>query len=105
MLENSIEVVRTGVPPVPATQAVLCLVVIAIGLVAVLVDTLAVSAGTPAASGLVLLCVYAVPASLAAQNVCSSGAPAGAPPSVVRRSTRNGSISRSATSAWPTPAR
>lgn len=65
VLENSIEVVRTGVPPVPATQAVLCLVVIAIGLVAVLVDTLAVSAGTPAASGLVLLCVYAVPASLA----------------------------------------
>lgn len=65
VLETSIEVVRTGVPPVPATQAVLCLVVIAIGLVAVLVDTLAVSAGTPAACGLVLLCVYAVPASLA----------------------------------------
>jgi transglutaminase-like putative cysteine protease len=65
VLENSVDVVRTGVPPVPATQAVLCLVVIAIGLVAVLVDTLAVSAGTPAASGLVLLCVYAVPASLA----------------------------------------
>lgn len=65
VLETSIEVVRTGVPPVPATQAVLCLVVIAIGLVSVLVDTLAVSAGTPAASGLVLLCVYAVPASLA----------------------------------------
>ena len=31
----------------------------------VLVDTLAVSPGTPAASALVLLCVYAVPASLA----------------------------------------
>jgi transglutaminase-like putative cysteine protease len=65
VLQNSIRVVRTGVPPVPAEPAVLCLVVIAIGLVAVLVDTLAVSAGTPAASGLVLLCVYAVPASLA----------------------------------------
>ncbi len=65
VLQTSVEVVRTGVPPVPASQAVLCLVVIAIGLVAVLVDTLAVSAGTPAASGLVLLCVYAVPASLA----------------------------------------
>jgi transglutaminase-like putative cysteine protease len=65
VLETSIDVVREGVPPVPATQAVLCLVVIAIGLVAVLVDTLAVSAGTPAACGLVLLCVYAVPASLA----------------------------------------
>ncbi|HWM01566.1 MAG TPA: DUF3488 and transglutaminase-like domain-containing protein, partial [Actinophytocola sp.] len=65
VLRNSIEVVQTGVPPVEATPAVLCLVVIAIGLVAVLVDTLAVSAGTPAACGLVLLCVYAVPASLA----------------------------------------
>lgn len=65
VLQTSIEVVQTGVPPVPASQAVLCLVVIAIGLVAVLVDTLAVSAGTPAACGLVLLCVYAVPASLA----------------------------------------
>ncbi|OLF10757.1 transglutaminase TgpA family protein [Actinophytocola xanthii] len=65
VLRNSVEVVRTGVPPVSATTAVLCLVVIAIGMVAVLVDTLAVSAGTPAACGLVLLCVYAVPASLA----------------------------------------
>jgi transglutaminase-like putative cysteine protease len=65
VLGSSIDVVRTGVPPVAATSAVLCLVVIAIGLVAVLVDTLAVSAGAPAACGLVLLCVYAVPASLA----------------------------------------
>jgi len=65
VLRDSVNVVQTGVPPVPATSAVLCLVVIAIGLVAVLVDTLAVSAGTPAACGLVLLCVYAVPASLA----------------------------------------
>lgn len=65
VLRDSVEIVRTGVPPVPANSAVLCLVVIAIGMVAVLVDTLAVSAGTPAACGLVLLCVYAVPASLA----------------------------------------
>ncbi len=67
VLRTSIEVVQTGVPPVEASPAVLCLVVVAIGLVAVLVDTLAVSAGTPAACGLVLLCVYAVPASLADQ--------------------------------------
>lgn len=65
VLEASVEAVRLGVPPVAATTPVLCLVVIAIGLVAVLVDTLAVAAGTPAACGLVLLCVYAVPASLA----------------------------------------
>jgi transglutaminase-like putative cysteine protease len=67
VLRRSVEVVRNGVPPVDATAAVLCLVVIAIGLVAVLVDTLAVAAGTPAACGLVLLCVYAVPASLSNQ--------------------------------------
>ncbi|HVK19855.1 MAG TPA: DUF3488 and transglutaminase-like domain-containing protein [Actinokineospora sp.] len=65
VLRRSVEAVQLGVPPVPATAPMLCLVVIAIGLVAVLVDTLAVSAGAPAACGLVLLCVYAVPASLA----------------------------------------
>lgn len=67
VLNRSVEVVRTGIPPVRASAAVLCLVVLAIGLVAVLVDTLAVAAGTPAACGLVLLCVYAVPASLASE--------------------------------------
>jgi transglutaminase-like putative cysteine protease len=56
--------IRTGLPPVDATPPILCLVTMAIGLVAVLVDTLAVSAAAPAATGLVLLCVYAVPASL-----------------------------------------
>jgi len=57
--------VGISVPPVPATTELLCLVVVAVGLVAVLVDTLAVAAAAPAASGLVLLCVVAVPASLA----------------------------------------
>ena len=52
-------------PPVHASPAIQALVVLAIGLVAVLVDTLAVAAAAPAASGLVLLCVFAVPASLA----------------------------------------
>jgi hypothetical protein len=65
VLRGAVTVVQTGVPPVEPTTPILCLVVIAIGLVAVLVDSLAVAAGTPAASGLVLLCVYAVPASLA----------------------------------------
>lgn len=64
VLRDSAEIVKVGVPPVPGTTPIMCLVVIAIGLVAVLVDTLAVAAGTPAACGLVLLCVYAVPASL-----------------------------------------
>ncbi|TCO56682.1 transglutaminaseTgpA domain-containing protein [Actinocrispum wychmicini] len=65
VLRGAVTVIQTGVPPVEPTTPILCLVVIAIGLVAVLVDALAVAAGTPAASGLVLLCVYAVPASLA----------------------------------------
>jgi len=65
VLRSSVEVVQLGVPPVEAGGPVLCLVVIAIGLVAILVDTLAVAARTPAACGLALLCVYAVPASLA----------------------------------------
>jgi hypothetical protein len=56
--------VQNGVPPVAADQPILCLVVLSIGLVAVAVDTLAVTARVPAAAGLILLCVYAVPASL-----------------------------------------
>lgn len=58
-------VVRTGVPPVPADpplQAMLCL---GLGGVALLVDLIAVGARNPAVTGLVLLCVYAIPASLA----------------------------------------
>ncbi len=57
--------VRGGIPPVPETTELLCLVVLCVGLVAVAVDALAVTAGAPAATGLVLLCVVAVPASLA----------------------------------------
>ena len=65
VLAESVAQVQTGVPPVHATPPIQALVVLAIGLVAVLVDTLAVAAAAPAASGLVLLCVFAVPASLA----------------------------------------
>ncbi|MFD9964056.1 DUF3488 and DUF4129 domain-containing transglutaminase family protein [Amycolatopsis sp. NPDC059020] len=64
-LAASAEQIRTGLAPVDGTPPILCLVTIAIGLVAVLVDTLAVAAAAPAATGLVLLCVYAVPAALA----------------------------------------
>jgi transglutaminase-like putative cysteine protease len=64
VLAASAQQIGTGLPPVDGTAPILCLVTIAIGLVAVLVDTLAVAASAPAATGLVLLCVYAVPASL-----------------------------------------
>ncbi|SHF34141.1 transglutaminase family protein [Streptoalloteichus hindustanus] len=65
LLRQSVEQVRVGVPPVASTAAMMCLVTVAVGLVAIVVDTLAVGAEAPAASGLVLLCVFAVPASLA----------------------------------------
>jgi transglutaminase-like putative cysteine protease len=42
----------------------LCLMVVAVGLVAIAVHALAVSAGAPACSGLVLLCVVTVPAAV-----------------------------------------
>ncbi|ONI88573.1 transglutaminase [Saccharothrix sp. ALI-22-I] len=65
VLADAMTEVQTGVPPVPDSPAMRCLVMVAIGLVAILVDTLAVGLAAPAASGLVLLCVFAVPASLA----------------------------------------
>ncbi|MFF5992132.1 transglutaminase family protein [Prauserella flavalba] len=67
VLVAAFEQIRTGLPPVEATTPILCLVTIAIGLVAILVDTLAVSASAPAATGLILLCVYAVPSALAGE--------------------------------------
>ncbi|QFZ22591.1 transglutaminase TgpA family protein [Saccharothrix syringae] len=65
VLGRALEEVQTGVPPVPDSPAMRCLVMLAIGVVAIVVDGLAVGASAPAASGLVLLCVFAVPASLA----------------------------------------
>ncbi|GAA2661864.1 MULTISPECIES: DUF3488 and transglutaminase-like domain-containing protein [Actinosynnema] len=65
VLGSALQEVQTGVPPVPDSPALRCLVMLAIGVVAVVVDTLAVAAAAPAASGLVLLCVFAVPVSLA----------------------------------------
>jgi transglutaminase-like putative cysteine protease len=64
ILVASFEQIRTGLPPVDPSPPILFLVTITIGLVAILVDTLAVAAAAPAATGLILLCVYAVPASL-----------------------------------------
>jgi transglutaminase-like putative cysteine protease len=57
--------VEVGVPPVEATTEMLLLITVALGMVAVVVDFVAVSAAAPAAAGLVLLCVFAVPASVA----------------------------------------
>ena len=64
VLSQSVSEVRTGVPPVSADAPILCLIVVSIGVVAIAVDNLAVAARVPATAGLILLCVYAVPASL-----------------------------------------
>ncbi|HEX4224860.1 MAG TPA: DUF3488 domain-containing protein, partial [Pseudonocardiaceae bacterium] len=64
VLSQSINEVQTGVPPVQGDAPILCLVVLSMGLVALVVDSLVTTGGVPAAAGLVLLCVYAVPASL-----------------------------------------
>jgi transglutaminase-like putative cysteine protease len=67
VLGRSFEIVQEHAGSVPAEPPVLCLVTLAIGVAAVLVDTLAVAAEAPAASGLVLLCIFAVPTVLAAE--------------------------------------
>lgn len=64
MLARAGEQVRVGIAPVPTTPEMLCLITLSIGLVAITVDVLTVAAAAPAASGMVLLCVVAVPASL-----------------------------------------
>jgi hypothetical protein len=64
VLSQSVAEVQTGVPPVQSDAPILALVVLSMGLVALVVDGLVTAAGVPAAAGLVLLCVYAVPASL-----------------------------------------
>ncbi|AOS62700.1 transglutaminase family protein [Actinoalloteichus hymeniacidonis] len=57
--------VRVGVSPIETTAAITAVLVATIGLMAILVDLLTVSVRAPAAAGLVLLTVFAVPASLA----------------------------------------
>jgi transglutaminase-like putative cysteine protease len=57
--------IRTGIAPVPATPAMLLLVSGAFGLTTVAVHAVAVEARAPAAAGVVLLAVFAVPTALA----------------------------------------
>ena len=57
--------IRTEVAPVPATSAMLLFVTVAFGVTAVAVHAIAVGAGAPAATGVLLLAVFSVPAALA----------------------------------------
>lgn len=63
LLGQAFNVVRNGIPPVPAEHSVQCLIFLGLGFVAALVDVLVVAV-SPAVAGLALLCVFAVPASL-----------------------------------------
>jgi hypothetical protein len=57
--------IRTEVAPVPATPAMLLLVTLAFGVTAVAVHAVTVGAAAPAAAGVLLLAVFAVPTALA----------------------------------------
>ncbi|GAA1837380.1 hypothetical protein GCM10009836_15050 [Pseudonocardia ailaonensis] len=59
--------IDSGVAPVVATPGSLFLIAVAFGLIAVAVYAIAVSARAPAAAGVPLLCVVAVPAALSDQ--------------------------------------
>ncbi|MBV8996534.1 MAG: transglutaminase domain-containing protein [Pseudonocardiales bacterium] len=61
VLAGAAEQIRVGLPPLPESTELHCLVVVAVGLVAVVVDLLAVSLAAPACAGLVLLCMIIVP--------------------------------------------
>ncbi|HKR49873.1 MAG TPA: transglutaminaseTgpA domain-containing protein, partial [Pseudonocardiaceae bacterium] len=64
LLGRAAQQIRDSIPPVSASTELLCLVVVAVGLITIAVDTLAVSAAAPATSGLVLVGVVVVPAAL-----------------------------------------
>jgi transglutaminase-like putative cysteine protease len=64
VLDRAAQQIRVGLPPLPESTELLCLVVVAVGLVAVIVDVLAVSVAAPACAGLVLLAVLTVPAAV-----------------------------------------
>lgn len=65
LLTSAMQDIRTGNPPVQASRAMQCLITTSVGVVAVVVDLLVVHVRMPAVAGLLLLGIYAVPASLA----------------------------------------
>ncbi|MDQ4093493.1 MAG: transglutaminaseTgpA domain-containing protein [Actinomycetota bacterium] len=64
LLKRAAQQIQDGIPPVPESTELICLLVVAFGLIAIVVDTLAVSAAAPATTGLVLVGVIVVPAAL-----------------------------------------
>jgi transglutaminase-like putative cysteine protease len=68
-LRNGFEDVRTLATPAPSTPGLDLLAAASTGLVAIVIDTIAVGMRRPAVSGLVLLATYAVPAAVAFDGV------------------------------------
>lgn len=64
LLGDAGEIVQSGVPPVAAVPGLRCLLCLSLGLVMIAVDSIVVTVGTPAVAGLVLLCLFAIPAAL-----------------------------------------
>lgn len=64
LLSGAGDQIHTGIPPVPAGPEILLLVTLAFGVLAIAVFGIAVTAGSPAAAGVPLLCVFAVPTAL-----------------------------------------
>lgn len=68
-LRDGFDDVRTLATPAPATPGLKLVTAGSVGLVAIVIDTIAVGMRRPAASGLVLLALYAVPAAVAFDGV------------------------------------
>lgn len=64
LLGGAGEQIDAGIPPVPASPEILLLVTLAFGVLAIAVFGIAVTVGAPAAAGVPLLCVFAVPTAL-----------------------------------------
>ena len=64
LLSGAGDQIHTGVPPVAASQEILLLVTLAFGVLTIAVFGIAVTAASPAAAGVPLLCVFAVPTAL-----------------------------------------
>ncbi|MBW0106904.1 DUF3488 domain-containing protein, partial [Pseudonocardia sp. KRD291] len=64
LLTGAGDQINSGIPPVPASPEILLLVTLAFGVLAIAVFGLAVTVGAPAAAGVPLLCVFAVPTAL-----------------------------------------
>ncbi|TCK25046.1 transglutaminaseTgpA domain-containing protein [Pseudonocardia endophytica] len=64
LLSGAGDQIHTGIPPVPASPEILLLLTLAFGVLTIAVFGIAVTAESPAAAGVPLLCVFAVPTAL-----------------------------------------